>query len=918
MIYGRTRELNELEAVLELARGGRSTALVVLGEAGIGKSTLLEEAAARAEGFRVLTARGYESESAIPFAALIDLLTPLLDLLDRIPPAQARALRGALAIEEPSPHDRFTVPAAVLSVLAAAAEDQPLLAVVDDIHWLDDASREALLFAARRLAVEGIVLLLGLRVGEGIDPASLELPRLRLDGLELPAAREVLGAAAGTLPPAVAGPLLATAEGNPLALVEIPKALTEEQLSGRDALPSPLPAGRGIEAACDRQVEAVSVDSRRAMLVLAAMQSSRADLFQAALEHLEIPVGAVTDALSAGLVRDDGLRVEFRHPLLRASVYHGAPAPARRAVHEARAAVAPDPRLRAWHQALSATSPDEGIAAGLEAAAFDARERGGSAAAAAAFARAADLSIDAEPRARRELEAARDYTAAGAFERALQLIGDALERTSDEELRAALRRARGHVELRRGEPKAAYELLAGEARRLEERGDAPGAALTLLEGSVAHMMTGDMTALEADASRARDLVAGTDPVLETAASLIIGEAMLAAGRAAEGDALLDQVVPLLLEGDVLAMNPEVFGMAGHSSIWVERWDRAEAVLDRIVAAARDASAVGVLIYPLAARSHLAFRRGRWQAAYADAAESVELARETGQIGLLAHSLTALARVESALGHADEAQQHGRDALALTRELGTDAVRVYALSALAFDDLAHLRVEPAIEYLEEALLVADRLEMHEPSLVQWAPDHIEALGRAGETDRAERALARFTRQAEASPGAWPGAAAARCRGILAPAGEFAAHFEEALELHEGDGQPFERARTELAYAERLRRVKQRADARPFLDAALTTFERLGAKPWAARARAELEATGGPAGTRPAVHPDLTPSELTIALLVAQGQTNREVAASLFLSPKTVEHHLSAIYRKLDIRSRTQLARLFAGEQTPAAA
>jgi DNA-binding CsgD family transcriptional regulator len=367
------------------------------------------------------------------------------------------------------------------------------------------------------------------------------------------------------------------------------------------------------------------------------------------------------------------------------------------------------------------------------------------------------------------------------------------------------------------------------------------------------------------------------------------------------------------------MNPEILGMAGHSAIWIERWDRAQAVLDRIIEDAREASAVGVLIYPLSARSHLDFRRGRWQAAYADAAESVELARETGQIGLLAHSLTALARVESALGHGRDAQAHGREALDLCRALGSDAIRVYALSVLAFDDLAHGRVEPAIEYLDEAFDVTERLTMNEPGLVQWAPDHIEALARSGETERASVSLERFTRDAVATGRRWALAAAARCRGILAPA-DFAEHFEEALRLHADDGQPFERARTQLAYAERLRRVKQRADARPFLNDALATFERLGAKPWIARAQAELQATGGPSGPREEAAvsraDELTPSELKIALLVAQGLTNREVAGSLFLSPKTVEHHLSSIYRKLDVRSRTQLARLFAEERPPA--
>jgi DNA-binding CsgD family transcriptional regulator len=919
-VLGRTRELNELQALLEAAREGRSGAVVVHGEAGIGKSTLLAAAVESApEEMLAVGARGYESESEIPFAGLLDLLTPLLDLLDRIPPAQARALRGAMAIEEPSPHDRFAVPAAVLSLLAAAAEERPVLAVVDDVQWLDPGTTEALLFTARRIQAEGIVLALGLRDGEGLRAEDLGLPRLHVGGLDAESARAVLEQRSPGIAAPVADLLLETAGGNPLALVEIPHLLTDEQRTGREAVPAPLRAGSGIEGAFRRQLAALPDDARRAATVVAAMQTGRVDILHRALERLGIDRAALTAAEEADVVRYAAGRVEIRHPLLRSTIYHAAGAPERRAAHEVLADVAPDARRRAWHMAIAAVAPDEAVASALEAAGADARGRGGSAAAAAAFERAAELSVDEEARARRELEAARDLAATGGFDRALALIADATTRTRDPLLGADLRRARGNVELRRGAPQVAFELLDAEARRLQDD-DPQRAAMTLIEASVAHMMTGDMDALEDTAMRASALAGGgIDPGIEALATLIIGEAQLALGRTADGDRLLDAVVPPMLETDVLSGLPEVIGMAGHSSIWIERWDRAEAVLDHLVGAAREASALGLLIYPLAARSHLEFRRGRWQAALADAGESVELARQTGQLGLLAHSLSALADVESATGRHADAQAHGREALELTRALGADATRIYALAALAFDDLVTGRVEEAIELLDEAQLVADRLKMHEPAIIQWAPDHIEALARAGETERAERALERFSAQAEATQRTWALAAAARCRGLLARPAEFSAHFERALELHEGDGQPFEAARTRLAFAERLRRVRQRAEARPHLVAALDVFDRLGAKPWSARAREELAATGGTAVPRteaPSGTEDLTPSELKIALLVAQGMTNREVAASLFLSPKTVEHHLSHIYRKLDVRSRTQLARLFAEERPPA--
>ena len=920
LIVGRTRERSRLEAVLDAAREGRSTALIVHGEAGIGKTTLLDEVVAAAPDFRILRTRGYESESDIPFAGLLDLLTPLLDLLDRIPAAQAAALRGSLALGDPVPHDQFAVPAGVLSLLGAAAEEQPLLVVVDDVQWLDTASGDALLFAARRLGQEGVAMLAAARDGEGVDPRNTGLPRVQIGALDPDSARALLARSAAGVDDAVADKLVATAGGNPLALVEIPTLLDERQLAGRAPLPSPLPPGSSVEGAFRRQLDRLPRDTQRALVVVSAMQTNRMDLLHRALDLLGVDRACLHVAEDAGVVSVDGGRMLFRHPLLRATVYHGASAPDRRAAHDVLAEVAPDPQRRAWHMAHAAVAPDETVAAALEAAGRDARERGGHSAAAAAFARAAELSVDDELRARRDLEAATEFVLAAQFDKALALIDDGLSLTADPVLKTDLRRQRGHLELRRGAPLAAHAVLKEEAEWLERQGDRVRAATTLIEASVAHMMTGDMIALGQGARHARELAEGLAPPVELLATVIEAETLLALGRTAEGEALLAPCLDFLLEGDPLATGlPEVVGMAGQCSVWIERFDRAQAILDRLVRAARDAAAVGLLIYPLAARSHLAFRIGHWAAAIADAGESVELARETGQIGLMAHSLTALARVESALGRSEEAQAHGRESLEICRAMGGDAIRVYALAVLAFDDLVGGRVERAIELLDEATEVSDRLSMDEPALVQWAPDHVEALARAGHGERAAAALERFARQARATQRTWALAAAARCRGILAD-DDFAAHFEEALRRHADDGQPFELARTRLAYAERLRRARQRAEARPFLTAALDTFERLGARPWADRARAELTATGGPSGPRPdrSRADELTPQELKIALLVAQGLTNREVAASLFLSPKTIEHHLSAIYRKLDVRSRTQLARLLAEERPASAA
>jgi DNA-binding CsgD family transcriptional regulator len=393
--------------------------------------------------------------------------------------------------------------------------------------------------------------------------------------------------------------------------------------------------------------------------------------------------------------------------------------------------------------------------------------------------------------------------------------------------------------------------------------------------------------------------------------VVIAEAYLALGDVEQGDALLSACEPYLLEGDPLAI-VEVVGMAAHSSIWIEKFDRAERIFDRVIAAARDASAVSAMIYPLAARAHLDFRLGRWGAARAGAAESVELAQDTGQLPLLAHSLAALAHTEAALGQEEDCRRPVAEGLALVARFQGDATGTYHNAALGLLELGLGRVQEAISVLEDTQLTADRLGQ-QPSVVMFTPDLVEAYARSGRRDDAQALLDGFEARGRKARSRWAQAATARLRGLLAPDDEMRAHFDTALALHDGLPMPFERARTQLCLGERLRRARQRADAREPLKEALETFERLGARGWAERTRTELRATGEQQSRRAETAAEqLTPHELQIAVLVAQGMTNREAAAALFLSPKTIEYHLGQIYRKLDVRGRAQLARLMAME------
>jgi DNA-binding CsgD family transcriptional regulator len=832
---------------------------------------------------------------------------------------QAAALRGALALGPATPHDRFTVPAGLLSLLAAAAEEQPVLVVIDDAQWLDEPSLEAFLFAGRRLAAEGVAMLGSLRDGTAV--AGMEAPwleRLRIAPLTDAEARELLGAE--RMAPTVADRLVSTAAGNPLALLEIPRLLSDGQRAGREPLEEPLRAGAGVERAFRRALDGLGEGSRRALLVAATAHTGRIEVIQAALAQAGLAIGDLLPAEEAQLIAIGDGEIDFRHPLLRSTAYHAAGAAERRAAHAALAAAAQDGSPeRAWHLAACAVAPDEQVAAALHAAALDARGRGAHATAARDFMRAAQLTPATEARARRMLEAATDAARSGEAGHALSLLGDAAGLTEDPLLAADVQRMRGHVEMRRGSPLAANELLLAEAERVRSR-DPRRAAAMFLEASVTHMMTGDMHALIATAERARALATSADPAVELLATAVIGEAHLALGDVEQGDALLTACEPYLLEGDPLAI-VEVVGMAAHSAIWIEKWDRAQRIFDRLIAAARDASAVTALIYPLAARSHLDYRLGRWGTARAEAAESVELAQETGQLPLLSHSLAALAQIEAGLAQEDDCRAHVAAGLELVARFQGDATATYLRGALGLLELGLGRVPEAIEALEVGRRNAERLGM-QPSVVQFLPDLVEAYIRAGRREEAEDVLDGLEAGARRTGSRWARASAARCRGLLAPDAELRAGFEAALALHEGLPMPFERARTLLAFGERLRRARQRADAREPLKEALDAFERLGARAWAERARSELRATGQQQARRTETAAEqLTPHELQIAVLVAQGMTNREAAAALFLSPKTIEYHLGQIYRKLDVRGRAQLARLMAmelpeGERDPA--
>jgi ATP/maltotriose-dependent transcriptional regulator MalT len=940
MLYGRSREREQLAGLVRGAAAGRSFALLVEGAAGIGKSVLLEDAVAAADGTTVLRTTGHEAESGIPYGALSELLAPVLDRLGDLVEAQRAALAGALALEEARPRDRFAVPAAVLGLLSTLAEERPLLVVVDDVHWLDPASREAVLFVAQRVDAEGVGVLLAARDSDGGPvEAPAGLARLRLEPLADEDALALLrsgagppaggadggadagaGAGAGSSAPPladdVAEALLRASAGNPLALHELPRALTAAQRSGEAPLGGPPASGSRVQAAFERQLAELPAGTRGALCLLAAGSGCAPEAVAAALDRIGVGEQAIASARDAGLLVERAGRLDFRHPLLTAAAYHAAPSGDRRAAHVALAATVGDVHHRAWQLSGAALGADPEAAAALREAGEQARLRGAHGEAARAFGRAAELTEEAGERAALELESARDHAVAGHGELALELAGRAGSESRDPLVREGAEHLRAHVLMRGGDPLAAVGALKSLAARAADEGDRARSARYLLEASFAHMFRGEMAALSDLAAQAREVAAPISPELAMAAAVAEGEALVALGLSTEGEALLTAAEPLLHGFDPLSDLAELVGMAAMASLWTERFDRAERIVTRMVGVARDAAAVGRLPFPLGVRSQLHWRRGRWAAAYADAAEAVRLSGETGQVGTRALTLAMLTRAEAGIGRLEEARAHGEEGVALSEVAAGAATVLHSLAALGFAELTAGRAEAAAALLTRADAIDRDLPLGEPALTMYAGDLVEALVRVGRREEAERALARLEEGAARTAGAWSNAVAARGRLLLADERELDALGEEALRWHAQVDMPFERARTELALGERLRRARRRADARERLEGALAALERLGAEPWAQRARTELRATGGPARAAEqrdaAPVEELTPHELQVALLVAEGRTNREVGAALFLSAKTIEHHLSAIYRKLGLRSRTQLAALLAGE------
>ncbi len=914
-VVGRSRERARIGRLIEEARGGHGAGLLITGDAGAGKTAMLEWAAGHADGISVLRAGGLEDESELGFAALHELLAPMGDRVARLPPEQATALRAALGLGAAAAVDPYGAFQAATALLADAADElSPLLLLIDDAQWIDGSSAAALRFAIRRLSHSGVAVLATAREGADTPLASVLEP-LRLEGLDGPTAAALLERRGMPVSPRVLELLVGATAGNPLALLETVALLDPAQRAGREPVSEPLPAGASAERVFGRRLAELRPVERRVLLLaatstdgaLAPVIAAAGDgpATRAAFDELERRELAVR---SAG-------RIVFAHPLLRGVVYHAAAHRERRAAHAALAAALDADgaaEIRAWHLGESVDEPDAAIAGVLEKAGERWRARGSPSAAANALERAARLTPPADTigLTRRLVGAADAHALFGAADAARRLLDEVVTVAPHEEAHTLAAISRARLELWH-EPRAAARLLRATAARVQRRDRDRGGRM-LADAAVALSLAGDMADAKALGALARETAAGGPG--EPWAEIAHAYALCLGGEIRTARPLLARAEARLRGGGDAPVR--YVSLAALALGWDGCTDEALELLADFVAEARRRAAPSELGVILASMGEVARVAGRWRSGEAALTEALELTEQTEQRGAHTIATTTLAWLDAARGRESDCRRRLAEIASALERLALVPFATFAHAAEGLLELGLGHHAAAVAQLEMARDLADGAGISHPAVMGYGPDLVEAQVRVGRPADAARTLAALERDARAADDARTLAAVERCHGLLAPRDRFAERFEEALERHDGMHDPFGRARTQLCFGERLRRARRRAASRRHLHAALATFERLDASAWAQRARVALGRAGGSvigeraAGDTEAALSALTPHELQVAAVVATGATNRQVGAQLFVSAKTVDYHLRNIYRKLGIGTRTELARIVA--------
>jgi DNA-binding CsgD family transcriptional regulator len=919
VLVGRRRELARMRSCLDEAWSGPSTVLVIEGDPGIGKSTMLAEARAAAPG-TVLSTTGIEGESDIVYGNLADVFRGRYAHLAAIPERQADALASVFAIGPSRPADRFTVASATLNLLGAIAAEGPLLVTIDDAQWIDPASLQALLFAANRLEVQGVVLLFAVRARQPTGQQLSRFPTLALDGLGASDARQLLAeAGVPAMSEASTSRLVEESGGNPLALLTLPTTMPADDLALWALSAEPLPISSVLENAFCGNITTLPAETRQALLMLAVLGSGTlkpTSVWSAA----ELSLDDLDPAEEAGLIVYRQGRPEFRHPLIRAAAYRVATTAARRRAHlhaadllesstNARAL-----ERRAGHLVAAGTAANESLASTFQATADQELATGNFTVAGKLYQRSADLTPNPNIAMRRMLLAANALRLAGAIDESRGLLADAASRGDDPAVLAAIGHALSRLEVYRGSMVQGRDGLLEIGIAAAVRSPVQAADI-LSDAALASTVIGDMETARTSARHAMALVAhpGSSPPLQvTAVSVLVsalsgdqGEARaLLAPRTAE----IDTVDPLGIDF-IYQVSLEL--SLAHFAL--EETDRSRVLLQRAVEGARERSATGVLPFRLGSLARVEFWQGRWATALATVHEALRLADETGWVSERPSSLATLARIEAVTGRHEECRSHAKDATAAAELAGAGTYAALGHVALGMLELTCQNPAAAIGHFELVTAFADNVGFARSPVMWWSSDLIECYVAEGMLDAARHELAKL--EVVASGPAMPttAAVAARCRALLEPAA-FERYMADALRLHAIGDMPFEQARTELLMGGYLRRRNQQGKARPLLASALATFERLGAVDWASRARDQLEATGMRIRRTTNGLGELTPQELQVALAVARGMSNKEVAGHLFLSVKTVEFHLSHVFQKLGVNRRTRVASLVARHET----
>lgn len=955
MLNGREREQRTLDGLLDGAREGRGGALVVSGAPGIGKSALLAAAGQRAAALdvRVLRTTGFEDESGLSYAGLHLLLRPVLGRVSALPGPQREALSAAFGLADApdaaEPADRLLINLAVLTLLSELAEAQgAVLCVADDAHWLDQPSLAALVFAARRLGTEKVALLFGAREGNAVLERS-GLPQLELAGLSAQASEELLSARGAVLSRAAREQILAQAHGNPLALLELPAEVgTAQGAEGAGVAPLggfPVPElPQRLMQAFRAQVERLPAQSQHFLKLAAAAEGLELEVLLRAAPLYGVPAEAISATERAGILRVDGGGFAFRHPLLRLALVSATPVPRRRDAHLAlaRALTGPeDADRRIWYEAAAATEPDERLAAELERTAERMARRRGRPAAIGSYERAARLSPLPADRLRRWVlaaEAAIDHGAAERAEqcartaetvlaeltasqtpdRAAEPVAGQADAYPDPQLRARLVLARAAARFELGDLREAYQIAYEGARRLAASGGPREAGWLLCRTVDLAWFLGDREVSAYSALfMSFDTIPKEDPAY--AVGLYVETAILLSLREEISHLPVRLHEAAAQARSVGADDPGTLITLGTLAPILAQDEEALELFVAVLADCREHGRMAWLSPSLGALARIQAHLGRLGEARAAAQEAYALAEAADQSAWLSQVSGLLAYLAAVAGDEEACREHAGQALTDLAPTVMSLGESWGRWALGLLDLGLGRPAGALEQLRP---LENGAAVHQLAATRALPDLLEAAVRAGDRELAERTQDRLVRWAGGIRQDAADALVLRGEALLATDEESAARgFTAALRLYEKADRPFDRARTQLLWGERLRRERRRSEARAPLSAALEAFERLGAHPWAERARQELAASGGPAtstaanttvtpanGPAAAALAALTSQEAQIVRLAAQGLSNRDIAAQLILSPRTVGHHLYKAYPKLGVLSRGELPAL----------